>query len=174
MPTNPDIPPILRGPETPPGSDVFPPITTESPLTMSTHDAEMWRTLTIDKIFKLLVALIGSLQKTAAAQSNRFAFLTQWQKAYTDSMDQIHAFTAKNGDAFDDPTDTDQKNMRDNLNQVNSTYTEQLRSRRSVVSDDAKSLQTSINQSSDAVSQQTQMATSLLQQLSTILATIYR
>ncbi len=58
-------------------------------------------------------------------------------------MNQIHSFVANNGDAYDAPSadDQDAGNLRDDLNRVNSTYTEQLRSLRSQISDEAKTLQ---------------------------------
>lgn len=141
--------------------------------------SEFERTLLIDTILKLMIKLITSLQEVTAALSNRLAFLSQWQKAYTDQMDQIVAFsqgstTASNLTGSIGSTDGTARNARDNLNRVNATYTEQLRARQSVVGDTADSLQTTVNQMSDAVSQQTSMATSLLQQLSTILASIFK
>lgn len=142
----------------------------------SVKENKMYLTLEINLIFNLLVKMVQALQDTAAAQSQRLQFLSQWQKAYTDSMNQIHSFVANNGDAYDTPSadDADEGSLRDDLNRVNSTYTEQLRSLRSQISDEAKTLQTNVNQTSDAVNQQTNMATSLLQQLSTILSAIYK
>ena len=43
-----------------------------------------------------------------------------------------------------------------------------------VVSNDSKALQSTINQTNDEVQDQTDMATSILQQLSTILTSIYQ
>lgn len=139
----------------------------------SVKENKMYLTLTIDHIFVLLVKMTQALQDTAAAQSGRLQFLSQWQKAYTDSMNQIHQFVKNNGDSID-TSDEDDGKARDDLNRTNSTYTEELRSRRSQVSDDAKTLQTNVNQTSDAVNQQTNMATSLLQELSTILSSIFK
>jgi methyl-accepting chemotaxis protein len=140
----------------------------------SVQENKMYLTLTIDRIFNLLVKMTQALQDTAAAQSGRLQFLSQWQKAYTDSMNQIHQFVKNNGDFYAAGTDPEDGTLRDDLNRVNSTYTEELRSRRSQVSDEAKTLQTNVNQTSDAVNQQTNMATSLLQELSTILSAIYK
>lgn len=184
------------------------------------------RPLVLDRIFSLLVALIDSLQKCAAAQANRLNLLSDWQKAYTDMMNQIHAFTANNGDgrfAFDVNDLEDFKNMffgdftviidntitspqidvpneivrvpltsidaheddiissgdedatkaRSDMNTLNTNLTQRMQGSRQVVSDDAKALQTSVNQTNDAVQQQTDMATSILQQLSTILTSIF-
>lgn len=139
--------------------------------------AETHRTLIIDRVFLILVKMIETLQKTAATQSDRLKIYTEWQKAYTDKMDQVPAFTANNSAynaVITDAKSDTAKSARDDLNKTNSTFTEQLRGRRSVVSDDAKSLQTNVNQSSDSVNQQTNMATSLLQQLSTILGSIFK
>jgi len=138
--------------------------------------SEFERTLLIDTILKLIIKLIGSLQEVTAALSERLSFLSQWQKAYTDQMDQIVAFSkgAPTQDAVIGQSSSGASDARDNLNRVNATYTEQLRSRQSIVGDTADSLQTTVNQLSDAVSQQTSMATSLLEQLSTILTTIYK
>ncbi len=139
----------------------------------SVKDNKMYLTLSINRIFNLLVKMTEALQDTAAAQSGRLQFLSQWQKAYTDSMNQLHQFVANNGDNYSSNSEDDGK-LRDDLNRVNSTYTEELRSRRSQVSDDAKTLQTNVNQTSDAVNQQINMATSLLQELSTILSAIFK
>ena len=174
------------------------------------------RPLVLDRIFSLLVALIDSLQKCAAVQANRLNFLSQWQKAYTDQMNQIHAFVAFNGDGigiidgdqaedwdgtvldgsqtdlFGNPITPDtflainndrrwvdgQKpeeavKARSDMNTLNTNFTQQMQGNRQVISDDAKALQTSVNQTNDAVQQQTDMATSILQQLSTILTSIF-
>mgnify|MGYP000373174019 CR=1 FL=1 len=139
----------------------------------SVKDNKMYLTLSINRIFNLLVKMTEALQDTAAAQSGRLQFLSQWQKAYTDSMNQLHQFVANNGDNYSSNSEDDGK-LRDDLNRVNSTYTEELRSRRSQVSDDAKTLQTNVNQTSDAVNQLINMATSLLQELSTILSAIFK
>lgn len=149
-----------------------PPITNDDPTSL--RAAEFYRVRIIDRVFLLLVKMIDVLQKAAAALAERLQFLTEWQKAYTDQMDQIHTFVAQNGDYKSDDNSDKSRQMRDELNRINTTFTEQARSRRSIVSDDAKALQTNVNQLSDAVNQQTNMATSLLQQLSTILSVIFR
>lgn len=149
--------------------------------------------LTLNKIFKLLVLMVDVLQKTAAAQANRLNFLTAWQKAYTDEMNQIHAFVGGNGDASNTPTlkpgdpkinwtfggldssgSKQATAMRQDLNTTNTTYTQQMQANSQVIANDAKQLQTQVNESNDAVQSQTDMATSILQQLSTILTSIYQ
>lgn len=123
----------------------------------------------LDVIFQLIVKMIGTLQIVTAAQSERLKFLTAWQKAYTNLEGQVRSFI-KNGPEWIQGDD----DRRNQLNQVNQTYTEQIRSRRTIVSDDAKALQTNINQSNDTANQQTSLATAIIQELSTILSAIYR
>lgn len=142
--------------------------------------------LILDRIFKLLTRMLSTLNKVAASQADRLTFLTKWQKAYTDAMNQVHAFIKNNGDEtglvdgetvenyISNPiSDTSGKN-RDDLNRVNANYTEQLRGNRSIISDDAKALQSNVNQSNDSVNQQSNMATSIIQEMSTILGALYR
>jgi len=145
-------------------------------VTLDLKNAEMPRTLIIDKVFNILVLLIETLQKAAATQSDRLKLYTEWQKAYTAQMNQVPAFTANNPAYNTVITNNEDatKTARDDLNKLNATFTEQIRGRRGIVSDDAKALQTNVNQTSDAVNQQTNMATSLLEQLSTILGAIFR
>lgn len=123
----------------------------------------------LDVILRLIIKMIGTLQVVTAAQSQRLTFLTQWQRAYTNLEGQIRTFIEDGPEAIENNDD-----RRQQLNQLNQTYTEQVRSRRTVVSDDAKALQTNINQSNDTANQQTSLATAIIQELSTILSAIYR
>lgn len=135
--------------------------------------------LILDRIFALLVVMIDKLQKTAAAQADRLNFLSDWQKAYTEKINKINVFSANNGQGrtsdidLDDPDDDDAATARTDLNGQNTAYTTQMQGWSQVVGDDAKALQASVNQTNDGVQSQTDMATSILQQLSTILSAIY-
>jgi hypothetical protein len=138
-------------------------------------------TIILNKIFDLLANMINVLQNVGTSQANRLTLYTDWQQAYTDAMNQVHSFVRDNGDgskdngtAIDDETNTTASNDRQDLNTTNSTYTEELRSDQSTISDDAKSLQSDVNQTNDEVNQQSDMATSIIQELSTILGSIYQ
>lgn len=131
------------------------------------------KTLILNDIFKLLIKVITTLQNVAAAQAERLNVLTQWQKAYTDLQNQIHTFIKDNGDGIAGGGD-DNSNARDDLNRLNSTYTQQLQNQQSIISDDAKALQSNVNQSNDAVNNQSNFATSIIQELTTILGSIFR
>lgn len=64
--------------------------------------------------------------------------------------------------------------VRGELNSLNSIYTQQIQGNLNVISNDAKALQSNVNESNDAVQSQSDMATSILQQMSTILTSIYQ
>ena len=158
----------------PPVTPPFPPVTADTAVdSTSLAPGNYVRTLILNDIFKLLVKLITTLQSLAAAQADRLNFLTQWQKAYTDLQNQIHTFVKGNGDGIDGDGDDD-SDARNDLNRVNSTYTQQLQNQQSVVSDDAKALQSNVNQTNDAVNNQSNFATSIIQEMSTILGSIFR
>lgn len=127
----------------------------------------------LNRILRLLTRMIQVLQNVGIAQAERLQFLTSWQKSYTDEMNQIHAFVKDNGDKIDSDS-SDDGQTRNDLNQVNSTYTEQIRANNSALNDTAKGLQSNLNATNDAQQQQATMATTILQQLSTILSSIFR
>jgi hypothetical protein len=129
-------------------------------------------TLTLNNVLSLLVGMIKSMQAVAVAQASRLNILVQWQQAYSNSMNSVHSFTTSNGDAYVSGTDDSLTNRRQGLNTTNSTYTEQMRSNNGLVADTAKGLQTNINATQDAVNQQSNMATSILQQMTSIVQAI--
>lgn len=139
----------------------------QDPTTL--HAGKYLLTLTIGRVLTLLIKSITSMQSVAVAQANRLTFLTQWQQAYTSQMNSIHTFTQLNGDAYVSGTSDTQSTDRQSLNQTNSTYTQSDQSNNNIISDTAKSLQTNINQTQDAVNQQSNMCTSLIQQLLSII-----
>lgn len=122
----------------------------------------------LNVIFDLVVKMIGTLQIVTAAQSDRLKFLTSWQQAYTNLEASIRSFVKSGPEWIQGDDDS-----RNQLNQANQTYTQEIQSRITVVNDDSKQLQTNINQSNDAVSQQTSLGTAIIQQLSSLLSAIY-
>ncbi len=156
---------------------------------------QYYQPLILNKVFDLLVLMIDTLQKTAANQAERLNFLADWQKAYTDQMNQIQAFVSGNGFAsntipiseentspnvhfskggLDSAGSSAATQLRQDLNTANTTFTQQMQGNSQTISDTSKALQTNVNQSNDAVQSQTDMATSILQQLQTILTSIYQ
>jgi len=144
------------------------------------------RTLVIDRILKLLILVIDTLHIISAGQAARLSFLADWQQNYTLLMEEIRTFTSQTtkpdgvtglpvSRAIGTATAAQQSaQRRGDLNALNTQFTETLRARRDIVGDDSKTLQSTINQSQDAANQQTSIATSILQQISTILSAIFR
>lgn len=131
----------------------------------------------IDQVLRLIIKMIGTLQKVAAVQSDRLRILTLQQSAYTTMMTQVPVFTQGDGTIFGSTTitsKTESQKAQDQGNNYNQTLTETIRSRRTTVQDDAKTLQSNINQSNDSANEQSSTATALLQTLSTLLAAIFR
>lgn len=125
------------------------------------------------KLFRLVVEMIGTLQKVASVVAQRLSFLTTYQKAYTDLMATIPVFT-KGDDSPFGGTDDDAASARQELNPKNQVLTENLRSFRTILSDEAKALQSNVNQLNESVNQQASLADSILQEMSTILQSIFR
>ena len=146
----------------------------------SVGSGETHRTLVIDRILRLLILLIDVLQRITASQASRLTFLTQWQSAYTELLTEVPKFTRGDGTPVGSPNkggpSQGEKNdwARSEANQHFEKITQIIQARRNTVQDEAKQLQTSLNSSQDAANQQTQIATALLQQLSTLLSQIFR
>lgn len=124
----------------------------------------------LNKIFNLLLTMITSLQNVAAAQANLLNFETNWQSAYTNVMAQVHTFTQGGGGLAGASSNATQ---RADLNNLNSNFIQTLQNRQGVVSDNAKALQSNVSQSNDAVNQQSNLGTAILQELSTLLSSIF-
>lgn len=131
------------------------------------------RTIILNRIFVLIRTMLDTLQRTAAAQANRLVILSRWQQAYTDSLNQLKVFVQGDGTPAGAATDAG-KFVRGELNNtINTNLRTKLQANQQLIADTAKSLQSSISQSNDAVSAQSNMATSIIQELTTILNSIY-
>jgi len=143
--------------------------------------------LTINMILKLITDVVGSLQNCAMTNADRLNFLVKWQSAYTDQMAGVHAFARNqdsasisgykaksDGSVSNSDADNRMASNRDDMNRINANYTETMRAYRSVISDQAKQVQTYLQQLNDSVSQQANLFTTLLQQQSSILSSLYR
>lgn len=131
----------------------------------------------LNRILSLLIGVVGVLQETTGKQADRLSLLTSWQQAYTTKISEVPTFLAGTGDrTSNNPIDsgTVAGGIRDRLNQLNQNYTSNMQAYRSLVEDDAKSLQAAVNQSNDAVNQNADGVTAILQQFSTILGAIFR
>jgi len=150
------------------------PVNSNVPVdTTSLAGGDYTSTIILNTVFNQLVNMLTPLQDSAAAQANRLTFLSNWQQAYTNLLGQLPTFIANDG-TFISGTSSADMNARDDLNKINANYTQTLQNRQSVVSDAAKSLQSVVSQSNDAVNQQSSLGTSIIQELSTLLSTVYQ
>ncbi len=139
----------------------------------------------LNDLLFLIIKMISSIQNVAASQADRLSLYTAWQKGYTDLLNQVHVFTGSSKDKLKDfssgnpfsnnPSLTDvQKRRQDEQGNFNAGMVQQITAFKDTVSEDAKALQSRVNQSSDAFNEQANTATAILQELSTILSAIFR
>lgn len=135
--------------------------------------------LILNRIFGLLTDMINTLQNIAAAQAAHLVILTNWQQSYTNSVSQLHTFLMGNQDylganASDSTSLAAAKaGARAEVNdQQNSNLRNLMEAQSSIVSDNAKSMQSNINQSNDAVSQQANVGSTIIQELNTLLSAV--
>lgn len=128
----------------------------------------------LEKILRLIIEMIGSLQQVAASQSDRLRILTKWQSAYTEVETQIPTFLQGDNLALRVGSGPDTLRARDQANAFNQTLTANIQSRRNIIQDDAKGVQSNLNQSNDSANQQANMGTAIIQQMSSLLSAIYR
>ena len=122
--------------------------------------------------------MIGVVETVAAAQSNYLNILSEWQTAYTAKMNNLHTFAQGDGTVVGgtyDSWNTDAATaIRNSLNTVNQNYLSKLQANQTTISDQSKSVQSNVNQSSDDANQQASVADSILQEMNTILSSIFR
>lgn len=137
----------------------------------------------INRIIKLLIAMIAILQKVGITQANQLTFITAFQNVYVQMQSQVPVFSQGNkysaqfggGTTPLGKTGTAADNERNQLNTVfNAAISQNLSSFRGVQESAAKQVQSNVNQTNDAVTQETDMSTSLIQQLSGIIGSIFR
>lgn len=125
-------------------------------------------------IFKLVVEMIGTIQSATLAQSQNLNLLSSWQAAYSALEQELHTFTQSDGTWIGGISGTGASKERDNANQINSGYLSLMQAQSTQIQNTAKGQQSNINQSNDAVNQQADLATSIIQEFSTILGAIYK
>lgn len=140
----------------------------------------------LNDIFLLITGMITALQGVAASQADRLALYTSWQQGYTDLLNQVPTFTGSSKDRLrnnvpgstyplfgvqDQTLTATRNNEQANFNPG---VTQQITAYNNTISTSAKSLQSNVNQSSDAFNNQANTATSLLQNITTILNSIFR
>jgi hypothetical protein len=132
------------------------------------------KVIVLNRIILLLISLIKTLQDVGIVQANRLTYLTKYQNVYTGLQTQIPVFL-KDGTKPIGTSSTEAGQTRNDLNSsFNGILTDNLRSLRGIQEDNAKKLQSNVNATNDAVNQQTDMVSTFIQQMQTLLSTILR
>lgn len=139
----------------------------------SLHPGKYLMGIMLNRIMDLLITMVKTMQSVAVQQSQKLSFFSKMQNANTAQMNSVHTFVLNGPEPdFISARGDDQNVNRQALNQANSTYIEQIRANNNLTANTAKQIQTNVNQTQDAVNQQSNMLTSLIQQLRSINSTI--
>jgi hypothetical protein len=137
--------------------------------------------LIVERILELLIKMISTLQNVGIAQANHLSFTTSYEQAYTGLEQQVPTYslgqTGPNGKPLvisSSSSDTAQQNARNDINAtINGNLVDNLRALNSLQQDSAKQQQSNINQTNDAVNNQVDMATTFIQQMNTLLTSVF-
>lgn len=142
------------------------------PPTLKATPSQGDATMILYRILQQLIDIIGVLQSVAISQAEQLQFLSRWQKACTELLNEVPVFT-QNSSIFGG-TKEDASLLRDDMNRLNATFSEQIRAERSQHSDDSKALQANLNSTNDAITQMGNLLSAMIQQMSTIASAITR
>lgn len=136
------------------------------------------KTEIIFELFNLISDMIGTLQDVAASQSNLLTFYANAQEAYTNLIGKIPTITIDRMTPYikgaSSSGDTSVNTLYTEISAENDAFSQKLQSYRSILGDDANQQQSVVNQTNESVNQQADIATSLLQELNTILQSIFK
>lgn len=140
------------------------------------HPGKYLMGVMMSRIINLLITMVKTMQSIAVQQSQKLSFFSKMQNVNTAQMNSVHTFALNNpGDATYIAEKSDDANtFRQSLNQSNSTFIERIRANNNLVANTAKQIQTNVNQTQDAVNQQSNMMTSLIQQIRSINSSVSR
>jgi len=121
----------------------------------------------MNSLFTKLTRMVVSLQQAATAQSARLTLYANWQVLYGNILKQVPTFTP-GGTYLLNTTGVGQANT------ANSSFITVIQANQQLVANLAKSLQSNVNQTNDQSNSQSSLATAILQQLSTMLSSIFK
>lgn len=137
-------------------------------------------TAIIFRVFALLTSMTAILQNVASTQAEVLNFYGDLEKAYTNLTSKLPNIGSGNviqdsGGHYGsgDTNNSEVTQGQQMISTQNQSWGTQLRDFRSVIQSQAQQQQTAVDQSNQAVNQQASLATTLLQQMSTILTAIY-
>ena len=121
----------------------------------------------MNSLFIKLTRMVVSLQQAATAQSARLTIYANWQVLYGNLLKKVPTFAPGDGSGLD-TTAVGQANT------ANSSFITLIQANQQLVANLAKSLQSNVNQTNDQSNSQSSLATAILQQLSTMLSSIFK
>lgn len=133
------------------------------------------QTAILFRVFELLEDMLTALQNVAISQANKETFYANIQSEYTNLISKIPVYTIANlrATGFTEGDNGLLNNRLQSITNKNQAYTQNLQAFRDLFGDQAKQQQTAIDQSNQEVTQQANLATTILQQMSTIVQSIF-
>jgi hypothetical protein len=127
------------------------------------------------RVFSLLESMLTALQNVAISQAQKETFYANIQSDYTNLISKIPVYTIANlrATGFTEGDNGLLNNRLQAITNKNQSYTQNLQAFRDLFGDQAKQQQTAIDQSNQEVTQQANLATTILQQMSTIVQSIF-
>lgn len=145
----------------------------EDPTTL--HPGKYLMGIMIIRVMNLLITMSKTLERVAVFQAEKLSFFSKMQNANTALMNTVHTFVLNNSDPiYISGKETEQNTARQNLNQKMTGDIEEIKATNNLYTNTAKQVQTNVNQTQDKVSQQSNMLTSLIQQMRSINSAISR
>lgn len=139
------------------------------------------KTQIIFQLLALVSQMIDTLQDVSTAQVQRLSFYANWQQAYTTLISKIPVVTYSDlagkvkTSGSSKTSDTNQSiiDATQAIGNINQTYTQTAQGFRDSVADESQSQQSAVDQSKQQLNAQSSLATTLLQNLNTILQSIF-
>lgn len=115
------------------------------------------------EVLKLVIEMITTIQNTTAITAQRLGYLTNFQQSYTQLIGSIPTFL--NGQPYNAETTGP-------INSKMQAFAQNLQSYRDLLGSDSKTLQSNVNALNESANTQANLATDILQELTSLMTTI--
>lgn len=126
----------------------------------------------LTQILELIVIVLNRLESTVTVQSNSVLLSNKIQQQYTSTISNINLLKAS--EAVDDFEDTEQLEQFKSDNETIQKRLEDLRNARTAERDAGKELTDAMKSTNDTLEQQSQLGSSIIQQLGELIRAIFR
>lgn len=143
-----------------------------SSTVVSPSDAQ--KLVVVNKLIFLLIQMIDLIQRTSATQADRLTFYANVQQAYTDLINRVPIFNT--GQLSSVVSDSGQSiaNLGQTLQADTQSWSSNLQAFRDQFGTEGKAHETAVQQSGQTVNNQADLITAILQEMNTIVQTVFK